>query len=826
MNFWVKKTAIIFTLLMGILVLWYPVAAGTADTPDLTGISVSGLDKGLSGTSATFGSTLENARTASAGNSFAISPDTVISSGDVSFGRPSVSSLPLTTWNTGSTSAPIPTGAIPGAYDIGSLADGSSRLPGSEGEDNGAPLTVQLVVADPLKPDLVVTGVTAPSSATPGSRIMVSISVKNEGDTFALYSYTSLYLSADPTVDSGDTYLGKVYTSTLSAGSARTVSSMVTIPSGTGSGTYYLCVVADGTGRIAEEDEQNNTGSASLTVQGSSPTTPRPTVTPVPTTPPQGGPVKPDLIVTGVNAPATASPGSRVTISATVKNAGDTYAPYSYTSFYLSADPTVDTGDTYLGRAYTSSLSAGSARTVSSTATVPAGTVGGTYYVCAVADGTGRIAEKDEQNNTGSDSVVVQGNTPPTQPVTPLPTLTPVSPTPHPTVSPKPDLVMTGVGAPASASSGARITVTSTVKNAGDAPSSYSYTYFYLSSDTTVDSGDTYLGRVYISSLVAGSAKTVSYTVMVPSGTTAGNYYLCVLADGTARIGEQNEDNNTGSCSITVTGPPLPDLVSVSVTGPASGSPGGIISVQATISNGGTASSGETRAGFYLSRDPTITTSDTFLGSVPLPVLGTGTTTTLPGYVMIPAGVTPATYYLGVIADDSATVVESDEGNNAACCSGTIVLSATPAGTVEDQVEAAIIRYTNMERVNAGLPPLAVSPQLSAIARAHSLDMKVRDFFSHYNPDGLDPFERMVAGGYTYWCAAENIACTSYFTGSSIPDEVGRYFVQEMWMESSGHRANILNTCVTEIGVGVVYESDRSSSPYGFIASQNFGKPR
>jgi hypothetical protein len=75
MNFWVKKTAIIFTLLMGILVLWYPVAAGTADTPDLTGISVSGLDKGLSGTSATFGSTLENARTASAGNSFAISPD-------------------------------------------------------------------------------------------------------------------------------------------------------------------------------------------------------------------------------------------------------------------------------------------------------------------------------------------------------------------------------------------------------------------------------------------------------------------------------------------------------------------------------------------------------------------------------------------------------------------------------------------------------------------------------------------------------------------------------------------------------------------------------
>jgi uncharacterized protein YkwD len=364
------------------------------------------------------------------------------------------------------------------------------------------------------------------------------------------------------------------------------------------------------------------------------------------------------------------------------------------------------------------------------------------------------------------------------------------------------------------------------VKNAGDAPSSYSYTYFYLSSDTTVDPGDTNLGRIYISSLAAGSGKTVSYTVMVPSGTTAGSYYLCILADGTARIGEQNENNNAWSGSVAVTGPPLPDLVAVSVTGPASGSPGGIISVQATIRNGGTASSGKTRAGFYLSSDPTITTGDTFLGSAAIPVLGVGTTTTLSGYVMIPVGVFPATYYLGVIADDSAAVGETDEGNNAACSSGTIVLSAIPAGTVEDQVEAAIIRYTNLERVNAGLPPLTGKPHLSAIARAHSLDMKVRNFFSHYNPDGRDPFERMIAGGYMYWCAAENIACTSYFTENSVTDEVGRYFVQDMWMESPGHRENILDTCVTEIGVGVVYESDRSSAPYGFIATQNFGKPR
>jgi uncharacterized protein YkwD len=822
MNFWVKKTVIIFTLLMFILGPGYPVAAGIADAPDLTGVNLSGQDRGFAGTSDTFGPALENSGTASAGNSYAISPDTVISSGDVSFGRPSVSSLSLSTGNTGSPSAPIPPDTIPGVYDIGALADGSSRIPGIDGENNGAYRTGQLVVAEPPEPDLVVTAVSAPSSATPGSSVMVSMSVKNEGESIALYSYTSLYLSADPTVDSGDTYLGRVYTSTLSGGSARTVSSMVTIPSGTGTGIYYLCAVADGTGRISEEDEQNNTGLTSIIVQGSSQTTPLPTMTPVPTTPLPGGLVKPDLVVTGVSAPASASPGSRVTVSATVKNAGDTSASYSYTSFYLSADQSVDSGDTYLGRVYTSSLSAGSARTVSCTAAIPSGTGGSTYYLCAVADGTGRIAEKDEQNNTGSDSIAVQGSSP----ITPLPTLTPVPTTPQPTLSPQPDLVVTGVNAPPSASSGDRITITSTVKNTGAVSASYSYTYFYLSRDANIDSSDAYLGRVYMSSLSPGASKTVSYSVTVPAGTSAGSYYLVVFADGTARVGESLEDNNAASAGISVTGPPLPDLAAVSVTGPASGSPGGIISVQATISNGGTASSGETRAGFYLSHDPTITTGDTFLGSVPLPVLGAGTTTSLSGYVMIPVGVTPGTYYLGVIADDSASVGEPEEGNNAACSSGTIILSAIPAGTVEDQVEAAIIRYTNLERVNAGLQPLTVNPHLSAIARAHSLDMKVRNFFSHYNPDGRDPFERMIAGGYTYWCAAENIACTSYFTESSVPDEVGRYFVQDMWMESPGHRENILDTCVTEIGVGVVYEPDRSSSPFGFIATQNFGQPR
>jgi uncharacterized protein YkwD len=127
--------------------------------------------------------------------------------------------------------------------------------------------------------------------------------------------------------------------------------------------------------------------------------------------------------------------------------------------------------------------------------------------------------------------------------------------------------------------------------------------------------------------------------------------------------------------------------------------------------------------------------------------------------------------------------------------------------------------------VNAGLQPLANNPTLTSVARAHSLDMKTRNFFSHSNPDGLDPFERMAAAGYTFSSAGENIAATSYFTLTSNPDDVARNFVQNMWMQSSGHRDNILGKYYTETGIGVVYESDQSSSPYGFIATQVFARP-
>lgn len=154
--------------------------------------------------------------------------------------------------------------------------------------------------------------------------------------------------------------------------------------------------------------------------------------------------------------------------------------------------------------------------------------------------------------------------------------------------------------------------------------------------------------------------------------------------------------------------------------------------------------------------------------------------------------------------------------------------SETPAATPVPSpmgltaVDQAIVKYTNLERTSRGLPALAWDGSLAAIAYNGSMDMKSRNFFSHINPDGHDPFWRLASAGYGFAWAGENIAASSRISEGTDPDEVGRYFVQDLWMTSPGHKANILNTHFTLIGVGTVYENDMTLFPNGFISTQLF----
>ncbi|WP_433240742.1 CAP domain-containing protein [Actinomadura nitritigenes] len=118
----------------------------------------------------------------------------------------------------------------------------------------------------------------------------------------------------------------------------------------------------------------------------------------------------------------------------------------------------------------------------------------------------------------------------------------------------------------------------------------------------------------------------------------------------------------------------------------------------------------------------------------------------------------------------------------------------------------AVVALTNTERAKAGCRPLRVDKRLAAAARAHSADMAAHGYFDHDSLDGDSPWTRMLDAGYPA-PGAENIA-KGYATAAAV---VGG------WMDSPGHRANILDCGLRAIGVGM------AAGPDGPLWTQDFG---
>lgn len=132
-------------------------------------------------------------------------------------------------------------------------------------------------------------------------------------------------------------------------------------------------------------------------------------------------------------------------------------------------------------------------------------------------------------------------------------------------------------------------------------------------------------------------------------------------------------------------------------------------------------------------------------------------------------------------------------------------LSCTTVGTA---IENEVVRLTNLERAKAGCKPLVHDRRLRQAAYAHSADMSARNYFSHTSLDGRTFVDRIEATGYRYTALAENIA-----KGHPTAQAVVRG-----WMDSPGHRSNILDCRFTHIGVGYV----KAGGPYW---TQTFGRP-
>jgi uncharacterized protein YkwD len=124
-------------------------------------------------------------------------------------------------------------------------------------------------------------------------------------------------------------------------------------------------------------------------------------------------------------------------------------------------------------------------------------------------------------------------------------------------------------------------------------------------------------------------------------------------------------------------------------------------------------------------------------------------------------------------------------------------------------LETEVVTLTNNYRTAHGCGALRIDTRLVAAARAHSTDMVTKSFFSHTGSNGSTFVQREASAGYSPGASAENIAW-----GYRSPQEV-----VNGWINSSGHRANILNCGSVAVGVGVAYKAD--GTPYW---TQDFGR--
>src|SRR3954447_23226316 len=127
-------------------------------------------------------------------------------------------------------------------------------------------------------------------------------------------------------------------------------------------------------------------------------------------------------------------------------------------------------------------------------------------------------------------------------------------------------------------------------------------------------------------------------------------------------------------------------------------------------------------------------------------------------------------------------------------------------GKERADLETKMLQLVNDERIKRGIKPLQPDPELKQVALNHSNDMLARGYFSHYTPEGKDPFDRMRAAGVKFSIAGENLALAQTLS-----------IAHNGLMNSPGHRENILRPSFGRVGIGIINGGVR-----GLMISQEF----
>jgi subtilase family serine protease len=475
------------------------------------------------------------------------------------------------------------------AYTVGSPSSGSVSI-----------------ASDELPPDLIVYSLSIPANVAEGSTIAVQDTTRNQGPGIAPASKTAFYLSLNTTWDSSDEFLGERAVSALGVAVAETATTSIQLPETLTPGTYYVIAKADWNSAVDEQRETNNTRSDSA----------------------KAGP---DLTVSTMTAPQTATPGESIDVTDTTKNLGAGAAGASTTSFFLSTNTTFDGGDVPLGSRSVGSVNGFGTDVATTSLTIPPITSGGTYYVLAQSDNAGAVVEYLETNNVRASGAVRIGA----------------------------DLALTQLTAPEDVGSGQAIDVNDTTANIGTAEAPPTLTRFYWSVNATLDASDLLIGTRPVGALDPGTFSAGTTPVTIPASAT-GSYYLFASADDPRELSEMSESNNTKKLKIDVG----PDLVVGDVDTSGATEPGGSLSITDSTQNAGGGLAAATVTSFYLSINAAVDAADIFLGTRPVPALTAGQASVVTTSFAVPALTPVARYYVLAKSDHGAAVAEISETNN------------------------------------------------------------------------------------------------------------------------------------------------------------------
>jgi subtilase family serine protease len=429
---------------------------------------------------------------------------------------------------------------------------------------------VKAVAINLTAPDLEVTAATSNvSSAAWGDTVNVSWTVTNTGAYSAAANWgDQIYLSDDDVLDGTDRFVaslnntGKVPLETLSS---YTQTKGITVAANWGTGSKYLLVVTDANNAQGETNNNNNVKAISFNLTA------------------------PNLTITPVTSPTSATLGQTFNVAWSVTNSGTGRANFNWQDYvYLSRDRTLDNNDINLGHksanAY-SPLEKAASYTEDLNVTIP-NVLAGDWYLLFATDKNNEQPEISKTDNVSAVAFEVKA----------------------------PDLKVTNATAITTGILGEDITINWAVTNTGNGSALAGwYDYIYLSADEILDGNDTLLGGEFApgsTSLNASSSYTSQKNVSV-SGVTPGQWYILVKADGTGYQAESNENNNVSAIPITLGSIDLVPTITSTFDTATSGTK---VSLAWSVTNNGTAPTAKSWVDrIYLSDDDKFDANDLLL---------------------------------------------------------------------------------------------------------------------------------------------------------------------------------------------------------------------